>query len=204
MKKESFNIVVCGIGGQGVITLGKIISRAAMKSGLETSMSEFRGHAKRHDSTHCHIRIGKAHTPVIPNGNADLIIAMDSFELLRQKYMIGMNTQILMDGNFVNGNEIMIDEENLPHVETASKNIGGKIIGIGFEALAKQVVDFQDKNIFFLGAASRLDEFPVHKNIVREAIIQVIAKRVESSLNAFDAGFNSEISRLNYDIKGQF
>ena len=91
----SYNIFICGIGGQGVITLGKIIVEATLKDGKNVTLGENRGHAKRNDSVSCHIRIGKTYSPMIPKHDADLIIALNQEELKRHKEMINKNTKII-------------------------------------------------------------------------------------------------------------
>lgn len=185
----SFDLIICGIGGQGVITLGKIIVNAALKEDLEVTMAEYRGHAKRYDSTSCHIRIGSKKSPVIPKGNASLMIALNSFEALRHREMLKENGTIIIDKNSIENNSLLISEEETPNLEGISTQIIGKnIVELDFENLTKQVVDFQDKNIFFLGAVSKLGIFPISEKNLRESIIEIIPRRIESSLRAFEAG----------------
>ncbi|MAG18218.1 MAG: hypothetical protein CL944_01955 [Candidatus Diapherotrites archaeon] len=185
------DIIVCGIGGQGIITLGKIILNAALKEGLEATMAEYRGHAKRFDSTSCHIRIGSKLSPVIPKGGASLMIALNSFEALRHGEMLMNQGTMIIEKNSVENNSLLISEEEAPNLDGVSTQITGKnIVELDFENLTKQVVELQDKNIFFLGAVSKLNDFPVSEKNLRESIIELIPKRVESSLSAFDVGAN--------------
>ncbi len=79
------NIVLCGVGGQGTILASKLISAAAMKKGLGVMSAETIGMAQRGGSVFSHIRIGgSVEAPMFPRGSADLIIAFEPGEAVRQ------------------------------------------------------------------------------------------------------------------------
>ncbi len=86
MKKtnQQFNIVLSGVGGQGLITLGNIISEAGFLEGKEVKMSELHGLSQRGGSIVAQVRIGKnIFSPLIPQGEADLVLAMERSEALK-------------------------------------------------------------------------------------------------------------------------
>ena len=78
------DILVCGVGGQGTVLLSKLIASSSMNSGYAVHSAETIGMAQRGGSVTSHIRIGdKAFSPLIPLGNADLILAFEPSEAVR-------------------------------------------------------------------------------------------------------------------------
>ncbi|MCR4336124.1 MAG: 2-oxoacid:acceptor oxidoreductase family protein [archaeon] len=163
----SYDIVICGIGGQGVITLGKIIANAALKEGLEVTLMENRGHAKRYDSVSCHVRIGKTYSTVIPKETADLMIALNTEEIMRHEETMKENFTMLIDG------QTMKQELSKKHsVQEVNADL------TGMHNSGKQ------RNIFFLGTAGRLEEFPVSQKNLHEALAELLGG-TETNLRAF-------------------
>jgi indolepyruvate ferredoxin oxidoreductase beta subunit len=78
------NIILCGVGGQGTILASRLIASAAMKKNLPIKTAETIGMAQRGGSVFSHLRIGEAGTPLIAKGQADLIIAFEPGEAVRQ------------------------------------------------------------------------------------------------------------------------
>ncbi len=80
-----YDIIVCGVGGQGILSVAAIIADAAMKTGLEVRQSEVHGMAQRGGPVQAQLRISDAaiHGDLIGHGRADLILSMDPLESLR-------------------------------------------------------------------------------------------------------------------------
>lgn len=86
-KIDQFSIVICGVGGQGLITLNKILIKAAIQEGYEAKTSELHGLSQRGGSVETHIRFGeKIYSPLIKKGGANLIIAIEAQEALKASY----------------------------------------------------------------------------------------------------------------------
>lgn len=82
--KKTFNIIISGVGGQGLITLTQIIAEAAVIEGYDVKTSELHGLSQRGGSIRTHIRFGdKVYSPLISSGRADLILGLEITELLR-------------------------------------------------------------------------------------------------------------------------
>jgi indolepyruvate ferredoxin oxidoreductase beta subunit len=78
-----YNILLTGVGGQGLMLLSRIIGTACMEMNLKVVAEEQHGLAQRSGSITAHIRIGDVSSPVIPYGSADLILSMEAMESLR-------------------------------------------------------------------------------------------------------------------------
>jgi len=77
------NILICGVGGQGVVLTSKLLARAAMARGLFARTAETIGMAQRGGSVVSHVRVGDSHSPLIPKGSADVILALEPAEAVR-------------------------------------------------------------------------------------------------------------------------
>lgn len=81
---EVFNVLLVGVGGQGIVLSSDILAEAAALSGLDVKKSEIHGMSRRGGPVFSHVRFGtRVHSPVIPNGAVDVILAMEPMELLR-------------------------------------------------------------------------------------------------------------------------
>ncbi|MFH1424027.1 MAG: indolepyruvate oxidoreductase subunit beta [Candidatus Nealsonbacteria bacterium] len=101
-KLNQFNIVIVGTGGQGLITLLQVIAEAAVFSGLDFKTSELHGLSQRGGSVEVHIRFGKKiYSPLVAQGEADLVIALEMQEALRAAYFANEKTVFLINKHVV-------------------------------------------------------------------------------------------------------
>jgi len=96
-KNKNFNLIVAGYGGQGVLSLAKIIAQAAFFSKKEVKQAELHGLSQRGGSLECHLRIGKdVFSPLIPQGSADLIISLELLEAWRVCFYANKKKTIIL------------------------------------------------------------------------------------------------------------
>jgi indolepyruvate ferredoxin oxidoreductase beta subunit len=94
------NILICGIGGQGVVLAGKIVSLAAFESGLDIKTSEVHGMSQRGGSVSTHIRYGeKIFSPLIPENRANAILSFDIYETARYIRSFANEKTIIISSN---------------------------------------------------------------------------------------------------------
>ncbi|MGA1867157.1 MAG: indolepyruvate oxidoreductase subunit beta [bacterium] len=94
--KKNFNILMVGVGGQGIILASDILTCAALYSGYDTKKSEIHGMSQRGGSVSSHIRFGeKIYSPVISRGAADFLLSLEEMEILRWLSYIGPHTRII-------------------------------------------------------------------------------------------------------------
>ncbi len=99
---NKFNIVVSGVGGQGIITLLKILTNAALADGYDVKSSELHGLSQREGSVKTHIKIGKnISSPLIIPGETNLVIGLETQEALRSKVFAGNKTIFLVNNHFI-------------------------------------------------------------------------------------------------------
>jgi len=101
MKKD-FNIIMTGVGGQGLITLVSIIDEAGLIEGYDVRSSELHGLSQRGGSVEIHIKFGqKVNSPLISKGTADLILGLEISESLRSSVFAGSKTKFLINNHSV-------------------------------------------------------------------------------------------------------
>ena len=100
MNDSTQNILICGIGGQGVVLAGRIISLAAFESGMDIKTSEVHGMSQRGGSVSTHIRFGKKiFSPLIPENGATAILSFDIYETLRYTGSFANKNTIIVSSN---------------------------------------------------------------------------------------------------------
>ncbi len=98
MNNQPFNIIIGGVGGQGLITLLNVIAQAALSKGLAVRTSELHGLSQRGGSVSVHIRFGKkVFSPIVPCGKADLILVLEHQEALAAARFASNKTVFLIN-----------------------------------------------------------------------------------------------------------
>ena len=92
------NIIFAGVGGQGVLTASETLARASLLSALDVKKSEVHGMAQRGGSVSSHVRFGpRVYSPLIPQGTADFLVALEGIEALRFAHMVKPGGVIILD-----------------------------------------------------------------------------------------------------------
>ncbi len=182
---KEFNIVVCGIGGQGAITLANIIAEAALKQGYSVRASEVHGLAMRGGPIVCHVRFGSdVHSPLVLKGEAHLIIGLELLETLRACYYGSKESKsvFLLDNYKVIPLSVSILKEKYPstnEIVKKLKNFGTRIILVnGAEKIKKEGLSTIFSNVYLLGYAIKKKLIPLSKKTVLAAIEDVVPENM--------------------------
>jgi len=192
--KDKTNIVLTGVGGQGVITAANILGKAAVNAGVNVFVSEVHGMAQRGGSVNCAVRIGKVSGPLVPSGTADVILSTEPVEALRYIHFSNKKTKIITDITPMIPFTVSTGEEEYPDVEKVFKELEkyGELFKIDAVQIAKDAGDIITKNIVMLGALAAVDVLPFDKKILLDTILDnVPAKFKEMNKKAFEGGFNA-------------
>ena len=185
------NVMIVGVGGQGSLLASRILGDLFIGGGLDVKLSEVHGMAQRGGPVTSHVRIGEgAYSPLIPYGNADLILAFEPAEAVR-------NLIYLKKDGFIIVNSVPtkpVTESLNPTGYDGSEMIAylkGKCdcIVIDADALCKPFGSAKFFNIAILGVAAGSGRLGIDKNTVLSEIEKrVPAKYVETNKAAFLAG----------------
>jgi indolepyruvate ferredoxin oxidoreductase, beta subunit len=182
------DIVLAGVGGQGVLSIAAIIAGAAMDSGLQVRQSEVHGMAQRGGAVSAHLRISDAHIAcdLISSGGADMILSMEPVESLRYLSFLKPG------GVIVTAAEAFVNIPDYPDLEPLIKAIesqsGSKVVAAA--ELAKKAGSPRAVNMVMVGAASSF--IPVAPDKMEARIAKLFAAKeaslVETNLKAFASG----------------
>jgi indolepyruvate ferredoxin oxidoreductase beta subunit len=183
-----YDVILAGVGGQGVLSVASIIAHAAMSEGFEVRQSEVHGMAQRGGQVISHMRISdkKIAGDLVPKGGADMIIAMEPLEGLR--YV----SYLKPGGILVTSSEEFINMSNYPDIKEVHALIKKlpKSRLIQTAALAKEAGLAKAANTVMIGAASCF--LPVKAQSLEKIIAETFAKKdagtVQANTKAFKLG----------------
>ncbi len=188
MKKD---IILSGVGGQGILSIATVIGRAALAEGLQIKQAEVHGMSQRGGDVQSHLRISSSeiHSDLIPRGAADLIISLEPMESLR--YLEWLSAE----GWIVTSTVPVINIPNYPDEETLTKELEAQphVIALDADALAREAASPRSANMALLGAAAPL--LDLDAGLLEEGIRAIFARKgeavVEANLAAFRAGYET-------------
>jgi len=185
------DIILAGVGGQGVLSVAAIIAQAAVDMGLKVRQSEVHGMAQRGGAVLAHLRIADETiaSDLVPRGGADLILSMEPLEGLR--YISWLSPK----GALVSAAEPFVNIPNYPEMEGIVKAIKSLPLSrvVEAEALAKEAGLAKSVNIVIVGAASAF--LPITAQNMEETIKKAFAHKdasvAEANIKAFNLGRNA-------------
>jgi indolepyruvate ferredoxin oxidoreductase beta subunit len=197
----SLNIFICGVGGQGLVLLTTVIGNACAKSGTKVITGEMYGLSQRSGAVSVHLRIGEdAFSPLIPYGEADIILSLEAIETLRYLEYLKKDGIVLMNKRLmhppIETSKIITEKGpkyvTLEDVVSKLRDWTQNIAVVDALKLARESGNVRTENTVFLGCLSALEAFQVDENNIRESISEAVPKKtVKQNLKAFDLGKKS-------------
>jgi len=189
MLSPTTNIILSGVGGQGILLASAVISHAAMMSGYDVKTNEVHGMAQRGGSVIAQIRFGeKVLSPLIKEGDADFLLALEKVEAVRYANYLKndgvaiVNMQKIIPVTVASGSATYpgnIDDilkERLPNLKT-----------LDCISIAEEIGNVRVANVVLIGALSKHLPFSVEtwKNVISDNVPQ---KALEANIKAFNTG----------------
>ena len=182
------DIILAGVGGQGILSIAFVIDNAALKEGFNVKQAEVHGMAQRGGAVQSHLRLSRdrIYSDLIPRGEADLILSVEPLEALRYLDFLHPGGKVITSSTpFVNIPDYPDKEKLLAHI----RGLKGSLV-IDSEALAKEAGTSKAQNTVLLGAAAK--DLAVTEESLREFIKVLFALRgdkiLEANLKAFELG----------------
>lgn len=186
-----YDIILCGVGGQGVLSVAAAIATAAASEGLKVRQSEVHGMAVRGGAVLSHLRISDETIPgdLVPKGGADMILSMEPLEALRY------TAYLKPDGICVSSGDPFNNISNYPDVEELKSKVrsipGARVVDA--IALSQEAGNRRAVNMVMVGAASTYLPFPAET--LKAAITALFEKKGEAivtiNMTAFQLGRDS-------------
>jgi indolepyruvate ferredoxin oxidoreductase beta subunit len=195
MDQMTTNILVAGVGGQGVILASDIMSEVFMEAGYDVKKSEVHGMAMRGGIVTSHFRFGKkVYSPLIKEGEVDILFAFEQLEGLRWINHLRANGKIIMNDHTINPPAVNLGEMEYPKAipEKIKSKFKDFYLVKGTE-MALLLGDARAANVVLLGAISKFLE--VNEDIWLKTILSYLPPKVhELNRKAFSEG-RDQISR---------
>jgi len=195
MIKE-FNMLITGVGGQGVILMSELLGKSAVKEGLKIRGSEILGMAVRGGSVTSVIRIGdEVYGPLIPMGKCDTLIGMEPSEALRNIAFLSKSSLVILNTAIIVPFTVSLGQSQYPRLEVILDKLNSassQIIKLDANHLAREAGSLLTANIVMLGALFGTELLPIKMATIKETIqARFPAKAVPVNFKAFDLGYQA-------------
>ena len=182
------DIILAGVGGQGILSIATILGSAALEADLYLKQAEVHGMSQRGGDVMSCLRLSSKPiaSDLIPKGKADIIISLEPMEALR--YLPFLAPQ----GWIVTSTVPFVNIPNYPEYEALMADLQARdnVVAFDMDAVAKESATLRSSNMVLLGAAVDRIDLPVEK--IEEGIRRVFARKgeklVEQNVAAFRAG----------------
>jgi indolepyruvate ferredoxin oxidoreductase beta subunit len=187
------NILITSVGGQGGITLARILGHAALAQGLNVRVGETLGMAQRGGSVQSHVRIGEnVHGSLIPKGRCDVLLSLEPSEAVRLPEYLHPGTNVILATTPVHPIPVILNEAKYPElsqIKSALEKIGCRVYPLDAKNLALEVDAPTSLNMVILGAYTALESV-LARNSIKKALCEVLPKRfLEANTRALDRGY---------------
>lgn len=184
-----YDIILAGVGGQGILSIATVIGSAALEEGLYLKQAEVHGMSQRGGDVQSNLRLSSEpiYSDLIPKGAADMIVSLEPMEALR--YV----PYLAPDGWIVTNTTPFLNIPDYPDMEKVMEELGKypNVVAIDADWIAKDLGSPRSANMVLLGALSSALDILVQERL-REGIRRIFGRKgdavVESNLKAFDAG----------------
>lgn len=186
MKKD---IILCGVGGQGILSIATVIGEAATEAGLNLKQAEVHGMSQRGGDVQSNLRLSTEpiYSDLIALGKADVVISMEPMEALR--YL----PYLAKTGTIVTSSKPFVNIPNYPDEAALMAELDSmpSVMKLDIESVAKDAGNVRGANMVLLGMAAPYIEILTVEQL-RDAIKVIFARKgeavVEANLKAFDMG----------------
>ena len=188
---KEMDILITGVGGQGVILASDVICETALGAGFDVKKTDTLGMAQRGGSVTSHVRLGsKVWSPIIRDGDVDLMLSFEKLEAARWSHYLHEGSVAIVNDYTQPPLSCGLGVEKYPsHDELAAalKRRTDKVYFVDGSARARELGNVRTLNIFMLGCFSVFA--PLEADVWRESIRQRLPERlVDINLKAFDLG----------------
>jgi len=187
------NILMVGVGGQGVILASEILSEVMMRAGYDVKKSEVHGMAQRGGSVSTHVRFGsKVYSPLIKKGDADILFSFEVLESVRYLDFLKKDALIIVNNQKVLPPSVTLGADTYPdNIPEILRERFSKVDMVDALEIAKRAGNSRALNVAFLGALSRYID--VDESMWKEAVSSMLPpKLVEVNIKAFALGRNTQ------------
>jgi len=190
---KNLNVMIVGVGGQGTLLASRVLGAAMIASGQDVKVSEVHGMSQRGGSVVTYVRAGeKVYSPVINQGEADLILAFEQLEAARWLSFMKPTGKMIVNTQQMDPMPVVTGVAKYPEgVLDAVAAAGAELKAVDALKLAMEAGSVKAVNVVLIGVMAKQTDIP--KEIWLDAVRSTVpAKFLEMNLKAFEAGWNAE------------
>ncbi|CAD5244907.1 indolepyruvate oxidoreductase subunit beta [Thermococcus camini] len=191
---KEYNIVITGVGGQGILTAANLLGWAALRAGYKVRMGEVHGMSQRFGSVIAYVRFGEeVYGAMVPEGKADVILSFEPVEALRYINYLKKGGLVFTNARPIPPVQVSMGLASYPSLDEIKKvveeDFQAKFMAFDAEDLAVKAGHVITTNVVLIGALTQTPGFPLSAEHVKEVIrVSVPPKAVDVNMKAFDLG----------------
>jgi indolepyruvate ferredoxin oxidoreductase beta subunit len=191
---REYNIVITGVGGQGILTAANLLGWAALHAGYKVRVGEVHGMSQRFGSVIAYVRFGEdVYGAMVPEGKADVILSFEPVEALRYINYLKKGGLVFTNARPIPPVQVSMGLATYPTLDEMKKiveeDFGGKFMAFDAEKLAMEAGNIVTTNVVLIGALSQTPGFPLSEEEIKEVIrISVPPKTIDVNMRAFELG----------------
>jgi len=201
MNGNTIDIVISGVGGQGVLTLAEILAKTVLSESYNVRVGEIHGMAQRGGHVVCTVRIGdNAHGPIIDFGSADLLVGFEPIETLREIQTIAKDGLVLMSSHVQYPVAVSMGQAKYPEHKDILKMIGkfsSKLVEIEAMKLAIEAGSPRSLNMVMFGGIIATGIVPISEDAALDIVRKSFPKKFEKiNTDAIKLGIDAVSQRM--------
>jgi indolepyruvate ferredoxin oxidoreductase beta subunit len=195
VKKQ--DLLMVGVGGQGIVLASDILGEVAMAAGYDVKKTDTLGMAQRGGSVVSHVRLaGDVRSPLIKEGEVDILVAFEKLEAARWSYFLNGEAAAIVNNQSTPPLSVSLGVGHYPddkEIEDILKQRAGRLYFVDGTRQAQEMGDIRSLNILMLGCVSKL--LLIDVKIWKDCISQRLSPKIlDMNMSAFDKG-REEMSR---------
>jgi len=194
---DTTRLIIVAVGGQGNLLASSVLGEAALLSNIPLNMSEIHGMAQRGGVVESSLVFGGAKSPIIADGEADVLVGFEPAETLRALGRCNANTVVITSLAPLMPFTVNIGKgvyPNLKQLQDLIRTKTSKLIAFNAATLAKESGNVLSVNMVLLGALAQTEILPFSADTIKKAMQRKTKKAfLNSNLKAFDLGFSAAV-----------
>ena len=188
---KTTNIMIVGVGGQGTLLASRILGNAVIRMGYDVKVSEVHGMSQRGGSVVTYVKYGeKVHSPIIDNGEADIVLAFELLEAYRALPALKLGGRLIVNNQRINPMPVITGAAQYP--ESIIEKLSEKVdtTAVDALALANEAGSFKATNVVLIGVMAKSTNIP-YEVWIDTIKTTVPAKFLDINIKAFELGYSA-------------
>ena len=187
---KTTNIMIVGVGGQGTLLASRILGNAVIRMGYDVKVSEVHGMSQRGGSVVTYVKYGeKVHSPIIGNGEADIVLAFELLEAYRALPALKKGGRLIVNDQRINPMPVITGAAQYPTDILSKLSAKADTTALNALDLATKAGSIKAVNVVLIGVMAKSTDIP-YETWIETIRTTVPPKFLDINLKAFELGYN--------------